>query len=157
MEFGAPTINAAQPTPARSFRFWPLVDRFDGAPRRQQLTVSGRCLGREGDIAEINGGLVHDQRMRGKDRPRMDDRPGAGQAASGICGPVRRSGKSLMLAMRRRIRPLASNSQFSLPIAAKPIAAVIVPFIGEPHRDAVLAKGPELLDQLSNGGGQSNL
>ena len=42
-------------------------------------------------------------------------------------------------------------------MAAKPLAAVIVPFIGEPHRDAVLAKGPELLDQLSNGGGQSNL
>ena len=32
-------------------------------------------------------------------------------------------------------------------VAAEPIAAVVMPFIGKAHRDAVLAKGPEFLDQ----------
>ena len=32
-------------------------------------------------------------------------------------------------------------------VAAKPIAAVIVPFIGETNRDAVLAKRLHLLDE----------
>src|SRR6266481_8418818 len=32
-------------------------------------------------------------------------------------------------------------------VAAEPVAAVVVPFIGEAHRNAVRAKGPELLDQ----------
>src|SRR4029077_19832550 len=32
-------------------------------------------------------------------------------------------------------------------VAAKPVAAVVVPFIGEAHSDAVLSKGPDLLDQ----------
>ena len=32
-------------------------------------------------------------------------------------------------------------------IAAKPVAAVVVPFIGEAHGDAVVVKGPNLLDQ----------
>src|SRR5260370_41793569 len=32
-------------------------------------------------------------------------------------------------------------------VAAKPVAAVVVPFIGEAHADAVLPKGPDLLDQ----------
>jgi hypothetical protein len=32
-------------------------------------------------------------------------------------------------------------------VAAKPIAAVIMPFIGEAYRDAVLAEGPDFLDQ----------
>src|SRR5262249_23249483 len=32
-------------------------------------------------------------------------------------------------------------------IAAKPIAAIIVPFVGEANRDSVLAKRPNLLDQ----------
>src|SRR5262249_34303222 len=30
---------------------------------------------------------------------------------------------------------------------AEPVAAVIVPLVGEAHRDAVLAEGPQLLDQ----------
>jgi hypothetical protein len=49
--------------------------------------------------------------------------------------------------MRRRIRPFSSNSQFLVAVAAKPVAAVVVPFIGEAHADAVLPKGPDLLDQ----------
>src|SRR5579859_4853150 len=32
-------------------------------------------------------------------------------------------------------------------VAAKPLAAVIMPLIGEAHRDAILAKRPEFLDQ----------
>jgi hypothetical protein len=32
-------------------------------------------------------------------------------------------------------------------IAAEPIPALIVPFIGEAHRDAIGAEGPDLLDQ----------
>src|SRR3954465_12060181 len=32
-------------------------------------------------------------------------------------------------------------------IAAEPVPAVVVPFIGKSHRNAVLAKGPDLLDQ----------
>jgi hypothetical protein len=32
-------------------------------------------------------------------------------------------------------------------IAAEPIAAVVMLFVSEPHRDAVLAEGPDLLDQ----------
>src|SRR5712671_5827343 len=32
-------------------------------------------------------------------------------------------------------------------VAAEPVAAVVVPFIGEAHRDAVVAEGPDLLDQ----------
>src|SRR6267143_1860208 len=32
-------------------------------------------------------------------------------------------------------------------VAAEPVAAVVVPFIGEAHRNPVRAKGPELLDQ----------
>src|SRR5262245_26896600 len=32
-------------------------------------------------------------------------------------------------------------------IAAKPMPAVVVPFIGKSHRNAVLAKGPDLFDQ----------
>ena len=32
-------------------------------------------------------------------------------------------------------------------VAAKPAAAVVVPLIGKAHRDAVLAEGPDFLDQ----------
>jgi hypothetical protein len=32
-------------------------------------------------------------------------------------------------------------------VAAKPVAAVVVPFIGEAHGDAVVAEGPDFLDQ----------
>src|SRR6187397_261160 len=32
-------------------------------------------------------------------------------------------------------------------VAAKPVAAVVVPFVGEAHRDAVVAERPDLLDQ----------
>ena len=32
-------------------------------------------------------------------------------------------------------------------VAAKPAAAVIMPFVGEANRDAVLAEGPDFLDQ----------
>src|SRR5215468_12528075 len=32
-------------------------------------------------------------------------------------------------------------------VAAEPVAAVVVPLIGEAHGDAVVAVGPELLDQ----------
>src|SRR5262249_35739901 len=32
-------------------------------------------------------------------------------------------------------------------VAAEPVAAVVMAFVSEPHRDAVLAKGPHFLDQ----------
>src|SRR5580692_581174 len=32
-------------------------------------------------------------------------------------------------------------------VAAKPVAAVVVPFIGETHRDPVLTKSPNFLDE----------
>src|ERR1700758_500285 len=32
-------------------------------------------------------------------------------------------------------------------VAAKPSAAIIMPFVGKTHRDAVLAEGPDFLDQ----------
>ena len=32
-------------------------------------------------------------------------------------------------------------------IAAKPVAAIVMPFIGEAHGDAVVAEGPDFLDQ----------
>jgi 2-keto-3-deoxy-L-rhamnonate aldolase RhmA len=32
-------------------------------------------------------------------------------------------------------------------VAAEPVAAVVVPFIGKAYGDAVLSKGPDLLDQ----------
>ena len=32
-------------------------------------------------------------------------------------------------------------------VAAKPAAAIIMPFVGKTHRDAVLAEGPDFLDQ----------
>src|SRR5215469_18285562 len=32
-------------------------------------------------------------------------------------------------------------------IAAEPIATVVMPFVSEPNRDAVLAKGPDFLNQ----------
>src|SRR6516162_5743724 len=32
-------------------------------------------------------------------------------------------------------------------VAAEPVATVVMPFIGKTHRDAVLAKGPDLFDQ----------
>src|SRR5262249_28474161 len=32
-------------------------------------------------------------------------------------------------------------------VAAKPVATVVVPLVGETHRDAVLAEGPVFLDQ----------
>src|ERR1700742_1946185 len=32
-------------------------------------------------------------------------------------------------------------------VTSKPAAAVVVPFIGEAHRDAVIVEGPYLLDQ----------
>src|SRR6476646_6028810 len=32
-------------------------------------------------------------------------------------------------------------------VAAKPAAAIIMPFVGETHRDAVFAEGPDFLDQ----------
>src|SRR3977135_2450496 len=32
-------------------------------------------------------------------------------------------------------------------VAAEPVAAVVMPFVSEAHRDAVVVKGPEFLDQ----------
>src|SRR5579863_6826655 len=32
-------------------------------------------------------------------------------------------------------------------IGAKPVAAVVMPFVGEPHRHPVVAKPPQLLDE----------
>src|SRR6202451_4069159 len=34
-----------------------------------------------------------------------------------------------------------------VPVAAKPMSAVVVPLISEPHRDAVAGERPQLLDQ----------
>jgi hypothetical protein len=52
-----------------------------------------------------------------------------------------------MLAMRRRIRPCSSNSQFLVAVAAEPVAAVVAPLISKAYGDAVLSIGPDLLDQ----------
>src|SRR5579863_6433673 len=32
-------------------------------------------------------------------------------------------------------------------VGAKPVARIIVPFVGKPHRDAIVRKSPKLLDQ----------
>jgi len=52
-----------------------------------------------------------------------------------------------MEAKRRRISPPASNPQFSLAVGAEPVSRVVVPLVGETHRDAVLAACPDFLDE----------
>ena len=52
-----------------------------------------------------------------------------------------------MLAMRRRIRPCVVELPVLVAVGAEPVAAVVVPLVGEAHRDAVVGEGPELLDQ----------
>ena len=52
-----------------------------------------------------------------------------------------------MLAWRTAIVPSASNSQFSLPYERNHWPLVVVPLVGEAHRDAVAAERPQLLDQ----------
>src|SRR5690348_12301027 len=32
-------------------------------------------------------------------------------------------------------------------VAAKPVPTIVVPLVGEPHRDSVLAEGPDFFDQ----------
>jgi len=44
-------------------------------------------------------------------------------------------------------QPVLVELPILVAIAAKPIAAIIVPFVGEANRDSVLAKRPNLLDQ----------
>ena len=44
-------------------------------------------------------------------------------------------------------RPVLIELPILVAIAAKPIATIVVPFIGEANRDSVLAKRPNLLDQ----------
>ena len=34
-----------------------------------------------------------------------------------------------------------------VPVAAEPVPAVVVPFVGEADRDAIVAEGPDFLDQ----------
>ena len=54
-----------------------------------------------------------------------------------------------MLAMRRRIRPRSSNSQFSLPYERNQLPLVIVPLIGEAHLyPIVLAVTREILPNV---------
>src|SRR5688572_30441372 len=46
-------------------------------------------------------------------------------------------------------RHVAAGIEFPVLVAirAEPVTAVIVPFVGEAHRDAVFVKSPQLLDQ----------
>src|SRR3954453_18175305 len=44
-------------------------------------------------------------------------------------------------------QPLIVELPVLVAVTAKPAAAVIVPFIGEAHRDAVVVEGPYFLDQ----------
>src|SRR5947209_12556070 len=44
-------------------------------------------------------------------------------------------------------QPILVEFPVLIAVAAKPLAAVVVPLIGKAHRDAVLAKRPELLDE----------
>src|SRR5712672_691387 len=55
-------------------------------------------------------------------------------------------GRSLMLAIRTHQTVLVELPIF-VAVAAEPVAAIVVPFAGEAHGDAVLPKCPELLDQ----------
>ena len=45
-----------------------------------------------------------------------------------------------MLAMRRRMRPVLVEFPVLVAIAAKPVSAIVVPFVGEAHGDAVVGK-----------------
>src|SRR5262249_21418485 len=74
-----------------------------------------------------------------------------------IVGPASERPAILALALGDRQVVDAGDAQAHQPVgvglpvlvavAAEPVAAVIVPLVGEPHRDAVLAEGPQLLDQ----------
>src|ERR1700722_13401624 len=44
-------------------------------------------------------------------------------------------------------QPVFVELPIFIAVAAKPVAAVVVPFVGKAHRDAVLAKRPKLLDE----------
>src|SRR5215467_11406666 len=44
-------------------------------------------------------------------------------------------------------QPLFVELPIFIAIAAKPVAAVVVPFIGEAHGDAISAESPDFLDQ----------
>src|SRR5262245_37132771 len=74
--------------------------------------LDARC---ERDVARVARGPVHD---RPPQRPRsLNDGWSSGRRPSGqwYLRSLSLIGRSLMLAMRRRIRPCSSNSQFSLP------------------------------------------
>jgi len=73
-----------------------------------------------------------------------DGCPDAAPAASDTSGLG--NGRSLMLAMRRRINPCSSNSS-SHCHRSEPMAGVVVPLVGKPHGDSVPLAGPKLFDQ----------
>ena len=52
-----------------------------------------------------------------------------------------------MLAMAQPHQAVLVELPVLVAVAAEPVAAVVVPFVGEAHRDAVVAKRPDLLDQ----------
>ncbi len=52
-----------------------------------------------------------------------------------------------MLAIAPSHQALFVELPILVAIAAKPVAGIVVPFIGEAHGYAVVAKRPELLDQ----------
>ena len=70
--------------------------------------------------------------------------PGAGQKN---LRSDSRIGTSLMLASRRRIRPLFVELPQFVAVAAMPAAVGVVPLVLEPHGDPVVGEGPQGLDQ----------
>ena len=56
-------------------------------------------------------------------------------------------GTSLMLACRRAISPCVVELPVLVAVGAKPVPGVVVPLVGESHRDPVVVERPQLLDQ----------
>ena len=54
---------------------------------------------------------------------------------------------SLMLASRRRIKPVFVELPQLIAVAAVPLAGGIVPFVLEPDGDPVVGEGPEFLHE----------
>ena len=52
-----------------------------------------------------------------------------------------------MLAIRRRNQAVLVELPVFIAIAAKPLAAVVMPFVGKAHGYPILAKRPQFLDQ----------
>ena len=44
-------------------------------------------------------------------------------------------------------QPVSVELPILIAVGAEPVAAIVAPFIGEPHRDPIIVKRPEFLDQ----------